>query len=73
MDYSIHNDSDKIFDENVQISIFNATNNIAVNNQFKKQSAIAFLVLNIVYVIGVIGNISALIILLHKDKVSFFL
>ena len=34
-----------------------------------KPSPVSLIVLNVVYAIGIIGNISALIILLHKDKV----
>ncbi|XP_011494400.1 PREDICTED: prostaglandin E2 receptor EP4 subtype [Ceratosolen solmsi marchali] len=34
----------------------------------KRSSPVSFIVLNLVYIIGVLGNISALIILLHKDK-----
>lgn len=37
----------------------------------KKQSLMPFIVLNIVYAIGILGNISALIILVHKDKVRY--
>lgn len=56
---------EKLTTTNLTTALVNATVAAPEEKKF-----LSFIVLNVVCIVGILGNLSALFILLHKDKVS---